>query len=118
MSINSSTGYDLASSCAPQPIALAADSSQTVTLYLAPHTSLALPVKVIASGDGSLVAGASVRLFKTGYNVTQTTDACGQTFFSGLTSGSYSISVSKSGYTTYSASNITATSTVYQVSLH
>jgi hypothetical protein len=118
MSVNSSTGYDLASSCGPQPVVLAANTSQTVTLYLAPHTSISLPVKVVANTDGSLVQGASVRLFKTGYNVTQTTDACGQTFFSGLTSGAYSISVSKSGYATYSASNINATSTVYQVSLH
>jgi hypothetical protein len=118
MSVNSATGYDLASSCAPQPVALSANSSQMVTLYLAPHTSISLPVKVVSSADGSLVEGASVRLYKSGYDTTQATDACGQTFFSGLTSGSYSLSASKSGYTTYSASGITATSTVYQVSLH
>jgi hypothetical protein len=118
MSINAATGYDLASSCAPQPIALAANSSQTVTLYLAPHTSLSLPVKVTAAASGALVEGASVRLYKSGYDVTQSTDACGQTFFSGLTTGAYSLSVAKSGYTTFNGSSINATSTVYQVSLN
>lgn len=118
MTVNSATGYDLASSCAPQPVALPANSSQTVTLYLAPHTALSLPVKVTAAANGSLIQGASVRLYKTGYDSTKSTDACGQAFFSGLTSGAYSITVSKSGYTTYNGSNVNATSTVYQVSLN
>ncbi|HVU75732.1 MAG TPA: carboxypeptidase-like regulatory domain-containing protein [Candidatus Paceibacterota bacterium] len=118
MTINSATGYDLASSCAPQPVALPANSSQTVTLYLAPHTSASLPVKVTASASGALIQGASIRLYKTGYDTTLTTDSCGQAFFSGLSSGSYSMSVSKSGYTSYNGSNVNATSTVYQVSLN
>jgi hypothetical protein len=77
-----------------------------------------LPVKVTASASGALIQGASIRLYKTGYDTTLTTDSCGQAFFSGLSSGSYSMSVSKSGYTSYNGSNVNATSTVYQVSLN
>jgi len=104
MSVASATGYDIASSCMPQPITLAANTATTTTLYLAPHTSNSLAVKVTSNATGALLSGASVQLTKTGYNVTQTTDACGQTFFSGLTAGTYTASVSKSGYTTKNSS--------------
>lgn len=118
MSVSSATGYDLASSCDPQPVALAPGSSVTTTLYLTPHTTYSLPVKVTSASDGSLISAASVRLYKTGYDTTQSTDACGQTFFSGLTTGAYSIAVSAAGHTTYNASNVQATSTPYAVSLN
>ena len=118
MTIPSSTGYDLASSCSPQPIVLSPGATASTTLYLTPHTSYSLPVKVTAASDGSLISGASVRLFGTGYDTTQTTDSCGQTFFSGLTSATYSLTVSATGRTTFNGSNVKATSTVYAVSLN
>jgi hypothetical protein len=120
MFVNSSTGYDLASSCSPQPVYVAPGSSVTTTLYLAPHTTNSLPVKVITSSNGAPLAGASVTLSKSGYTATQTTDACGQTFFSGLSATKYSLSVSAAGHTTYNGSNISVsgTTTVYAVSLN
>lgn len=120
MSIAADTGYDLASSCAPQPVVLTPGTSPTVTLYLAPHTASSLPVKVAASSNGALVAGAAVRLSAAGYDVTQMTDACGQTFFSNLAPGAYTLSVSGSGYTTFSTEDVTVgtTTAVYAVSLN
>lgn len=118
MTVNPSTGYDLASSCAPQPVALAPGAAVTTMLYLAPHTAYSLPVKVTAASDGSLIPGASVRLFKTGYDTTLTTDSCGQAFFSGLTADVYSLSVSAPGHATYSSGSVSATTSVYSVSLN
>lgn len=120
MSVNASTGYDIASSCAPQPVVLSPGSSVTTSLYLVPHTESSLPVKVAATANGALIAGASVRLYAGGYDETQTTDSCGQTFFSGLSSGPYSLSVSASGYTTFNNANVSVgtTTPVYSVSLN
>jgi hypothetical protein len=103
-SVASATGYDLAYTCQPQPLGITAGSATTTTLYLAPHSTNSLAVKVTSSG--ALITGASVRLYKTGYNTTQTADACGQTFFSGLSSGTYSLTVTATGHSTYNASNI------------
>jgi hypothetical protein len=106
LSVNSSTGYDLAYTCQPQPIALSANTSTTTYLYLAPHSTNSLSVKVTAASNGSLLSGASVRLFKTGYDTTQTTDSCGQTYFGSLSAGTYTLTVSLSGYTTYTNSSL------------
>ena len=55
----------------------------------------------------SALPGASVTLSRTGYSKTVTTTACGSAYFGSLTSASdYSISVSKSGYTTVNASGV------------
>jgi hypothetical protein len=106
MSVSSATGYDLAYSCQPQPIALSPNTATTTILYLAPHTTNSLAVKVVASANGALVPGASVILYKTGYSATQSTDSCGQTFFGGLSSGTYNITVTATGHSVYNASNI------------
>lgn len=120
MSVSGGSGYDIASSCSPQPVSVSPGASVETTLYLAPHTTNSLPIKVASAASGNLITGASVRLYKTGYDTTLSTDACGQTFFSGLSSGTYSISVSASGYTTYTSSSISVSGTtpVYTVSLN
>ncbi|OGG69264.1 hypothetical protein A3C20_03160 [Candidatus Kaiserbacteria bacterium RIFCSPHIGHO2_02_FULL_55_25] len=106
MSVNSSTGYDIASSCTPQPIVLAPNSTAATLLYLSPHTSNSLLVDV-KNTSGAYLPGALVRLTKGGsYDRTIYADACGQAFFSSLTNGSYSISVSASGYQTYTSSGV------------
>jgi hypothetical protein len=119
VSVASATGYDVAYTCQPQPVSLSANSSTTTVVYLAPHTTNSLSVKVTASSNGSLIPGASAHLFKTGYDATQATDSCGQTFFSGLTSGTYTLSVSASGHTTSTNNNLSvASSTQAQVTLN
>lgn len=103
-----STGYDVASACNPQPESLSPGAVMTSNFYLTAHTTNSLLVNVRSSATGALIPGATVTLTRSGYNSTLTADACGQTFFSGLSLASnYSISVSATGYTTYTSSTVT-----------
>ena len=104
LGVASTTGYDLAESCSPQPEVLAPGSSQTTRLYVLPHTAHTLLVDV--RSGGALLSTASVRLYKTGYDTTLSTSLCGQAFFENLEAGAYSISVSKAGYQTYDSSSV------------
>lgn len=117
--VSGTTGYDVASSCAPQPEALTPGGSLTTNLYLATHTSNSLLVNVRSSASGELITGASVQLQNMGYDTTLASDSCGQAFFSGLTASSaYTISVTAPGYTAYSASAIPVSgTTAYSVLL-
>lgn len=100
------SGYDIASSCPPQPFVIAPNTSTAVQLYVSPHASESLLVDV-KNSSGAVISGASVRLTKGGsYDQTVIADACGQAFFSGLTNGNYSISVSAVGYQPYSSSGV------------
>lgn len=111
MTVASETGYDLASSCVPQPVVVPPNSSVTTQLFVSPHTDNSLLVDV-KNGAGASLSGAIVRLTKGGsYDETVIADACGQTFFSNLTNGNYSVSVSAAGYQPYSASGIDVTQT-------
>ena len=104
------TGYDIAQSCPTQPFSLSPNSSASVSLILATHTTNSLLVDV-KNNAGVLLPNASVRLYKTGYDTMIAADSCGQAFFSGLTSGTYSATISASGYTTYSSSNVNISGT-------
>ncbi len=107
----SATGYDVALSCTPQPRALAPGESATTDVWVLPHTAHTLLVDV-RDASGNLLTGASVRVYRTGVNITQETAWCGQTFFANMAEGStaggnaYSVQVSKSGYTTQTISNV------------
>jgi len=117
--VDDATGYDLATVCAPQPYALAPGESAMLTLHLTPHTTHSLPVIVRADAGSALIGGASVRLYGNGYDETQATDECGQTFFSGLSEATYSMSVDASGYATFTSSSVPVGTTTaqYQVQL-
>ena len=107
-----STGYDIASACNPQPESLSPGAVMTSNFYLAAHTTNSLLVNVRASATGALIPGASVTLSRTGYSATLTADACGQTFFPNIASASnYSISVSAAGHTTYTSSTVNVAGT-------
>lgn len=106
MSVAPATGYDLAYSCEPQPILLSPDTSTTTTLYLALHSAVSLAVKVTSNATGALIPAASVHLYKTGYDTTQATDSCGQTYFGALPSGTYNLTVTAPSYTTYNDTNL------------
>lgn len=105
------TDYHVASICNPQPETLAPNSTQTTRLYLTPRTANSLLVDV-KSGAGAVIPNASVRLFRGAYDVTDTSDTCGNAFFESLSAGSpgsgnpFSIEVSASGYQTHSASDV------------
>lgn len=113
LSVDASTGYDIASSCAgSQPQYLSPGSSQETILYLAPHTTNSLLVDV-KSNSGTLVPNASVRLVRTpSYETTLTTDACGHILFPSLAAaGNYSATVTASGYTPKTVSTINVSGT-------
>ncbi len=105
-----SSGYSISSACTPQPETLAPGASQTSQIYLAPYTNGSLLIDVRSATSSALLAGASVLLTRTGYSSSATTDACGQAFFSGLSSATYSIQISLPGYTTYVGTNAVSVS--------
>lgn len=113
LSVDASSGYDISSSCVPQPTVVVPGSSVSSQLFLSPHTTNALLVDVRAAG-GALIPGASVRLQRSGYDETVTSDICGQTFFSDIAASGatpYSIEVSAAGYQSYSSSDVGVTGT-------
>ncbi len=108
---SSGSVYDIASAChgvleSPQLLdtstkfSLVAGSQTVSDIYLVAHSSHALAVDVRSAATGSFIPYATVRLYKTGYDTTQTADRCGQTIFSSLSSGTYTLVVSASGYST------------------
>ena len=112
VSIAGATGYDVASACNPQPESLSPGATMTSNFYLAAHTTNSLLVDVRSTATGALITGASVHLSKTGYTSTMSSDACGQSFFPGLPStGTYSISVSAAGHTTYTSNTVSVSGT-------
>lgn len=114
--VTSTSTYEVAEACAPQPESLSPGASQTTRVYVLPATSHSLLVDV--RSGGSTLQGASVNVNRTGYDVTTPTSSCGQSFFSGLTSTTYTITVSKSGYQQYSLANFTVSGdTVHSVDL-
>lgn len=105
LGVATTTGYNLAESCNPQPEVLLPGGSQITRLYVLPYAANTLLVDV-RSNTSALLSGASVRLYTTGYDTTLSTSQCGQTFFEDLEVITYSISVSKAGYQTYDSSAV------------
>ncbi len=110
-------GYDAVEACNAPPYVLPPGSTNDVSLILASSTPNMLLVSVTTSAGG--LAGATVTLSRLGYTKTVTTTGCGSAYFGAITNSSgYTITVSKSGYTTFSASSITlAGHTFYAASL-
>jgi hypothetical protein len=113
ISVNgAATGYDIASSCAPQPEALLPGDYQSTSFFLVPHTTHSFLVDVRSSA-GVVIPNASVRLYRGAYDTIQSTDGCGYTIFSSLASGSsgtgnpYSLDVSATGFQAFSATDVT-----------
>jgi prepilin-type N-terminal cleavage/methylation domain-containing protein len=84
----------------------------TITNVIGPRLHV-----VVTGVTGDPIPGADVRLEQGSYDVTQSTGLCGQTFFAGgLSVGTSTVTVSRTGYTTAVvtdvAVNATATATV------
>jgi len=106
---NTGIGSDISEICTPQPRSLNPGENVTTDMFLVPVSSHSLLVAVTDTG-GVLLEGASARLYKSGYDTTQDTSSCGQTFFSALSPASdYEIDVTLSGYTPVTVSNIDVT---------
>lgn len=104
--------YDVVSACNAPPYALSPGASLTSTLQIGSSTANMMLVNV--SSVNVPVAGASVTVSNgSGYTQTVTSDSCGSAYFGGLTSGSYNISASATGYTTFNATGVSISGHVF-----
>ena len=102
--------YDLAGTTPFPNFAINPNENRNLQMIAVPHANRALLVSVKDSLD-SPINGASVRLEKSGFDETQTTNSgsCatpGQVFWNGLASGTYTLTVSQAGYTTYTNNSL------------
>lgn len=95
------SGFDLASACPAHPFIHRGGEDSEVELLFVPSQTNTLRV-VVRDGLGRSLPGATVRLNRSGYDVTQATNTCGQTFFSGGLSdeSDYDLEVAVAGYVT------------------
>jgi len=100
-----SASYDLAGVNPLPSFAVNPNETKNMQLVVVPHVTRALLVSVKDSSNIA-INGATVRLQKSGFDQSKTTNSgsCatpGQVFWNGLASGTYTLTVSKTGYTTY-----------------
>ena len=105
-----SGAYDLAGSTPMPSFALDPGETQALQLVVVPHASHALLVSV-QDANGVSINGATVRLQNTGFDETKITNSelCptpGQVFWNGLGSGTYTLTVSASGYQDYTDNSL------------
>ncbi|MCB9815517.1 prepilin-type N-terminal cleavage/methylation domain-containing protein [Candidatus Nomurabacteria bacterium] len=91
--------YDIASACPAHPYTQVAGEDGELYFVLVGDAVNTLRVSVVDAFQQAL-PGVSVNLTRSGYNVTEVTDSCGQAFFTGGVSAGtdYTISVSATGY--------------------
>ena len=99
-----SPAYDLAGGSLLPSFAINPDENKNLQLVVVPHADRALLISVEDS-LGVAIDGASVQLQKDIFDQTKTTNSftCptpGQVFWNGLESDTYTLTVSKAGYTT------------------
>jgi prepilin-type N-terminal cleavage/methylation domain-containing protein len=104
-----SASLDLAGTNPVQNFVINPNESKNLTLIAVPHVTRALLISVKTS-SGTAIDGATVQLQKSGFDQTKTTNsgACvtpGQVFWNGLGSGTYTVTVTKTGYQTKITSN-------------
>lgn len=104
------SSYDLAEACPALPLTLAPSVIETLKLTLAPAAARSLRVTVTDTSN-TVLDGASVRLYRSGYDETEVSSLCGQAFFneSVPSATDYTLEVSKSGYVTETIVNIEIT---------
>ncbi|MBI3888407.1 carboxypeptidase regulatory-like domain-containing protein [Candidatus Nomurabacteria bacterium] len=100
-----SASYDLAGTNPLPSFAINPNETKNLQLVVVPHVNGAILVSVKDSSNVA-IDGATVRLQKGAFDQTKTTGSgsCstpGQVFWNGLASGTYTLTVSKAGYTTY-----------------
>lgn len=105
------SSYDTVSACNAPPYALSPGTTLTSSLMIGSSTSNMVLVNV--SDTNGAVAGASVTLTSGGYAKTIPSDSCGSAYFGGLSSGTYSVTAAKTGYTTFNATGVTISGHVF-----
>ena len=116
--ITPSTGYDISESCLPQPRYVNPGENATVSIDLTTHTTNSLLVftRTTASGTNPTpIPNPTIRLYDgAGFDQTKSGSTCGQAVWGGLTSGTYSLDVGASGYSTTTVANFAVTGTMQQ----
>lgn len=98
-------GSDIAMICGGNPYSVVAGQSATTTLILAADTAHTL--RVTAVSGGTPIPGADVTLSRPGYNQTESTNTCGQVFFSGVTDSSdYELNITVAGFTPHTQTGV------------
>ena len=105
-----SASYDLAGTTPLPSFSINPNETKNLQLVVVPHVNRALLVSVKDSSNVP-IDGATVRLQKSGFDQNKTTNSgsCatpGQVFWNGLANGTYTLTVSKSGYQTYTNSSL------------
>lgn len=106
------SGYDTVQACNAPPYSLSPGTSVSGSLVLAASTANMMLASV-RDNAGAAIAGATVTLARSGFTKTVTSDSCGSAYFGALASGTYSLTASKTGYTTFNAAGITVSSQVF-----
>ena len=94
--------YDASEICPFSPVSLLPGAATNVSITVVANTSNTLLVYV--QGGGAALTGATITLVKSGTTYNAQSSSCGQAFFPGLASGTYTLTITKTGYTNYSAS--------------
>jgi hypothetical protein len=97
ITVNSSSGYDIANSFPSQPVNVNPGANQAVTIKLANHQSNTF-LATIKNSAGQPLIGASARLYRTDYDKTKLTSDSGQVFYSPLSQTTYNLEVKMAGY--------------------
>ena len=98
------TSYDLAGTDPLSTFGINPDEQKIIKLVAVPHVSRAILVSV-KNSSGFALDGATVRLSKADFDQTKTTNSTpcttpGQVFWNGLSTGTYTLTVSMDGYQT------------------
>jgi hypothetical protein len=96
------------------PLSLNPNESKSIQFIAVAHANRALLVSVKNPAGVAIEDGTTVRLQKSGFDQTKTTSsvecsAPGQVFWNGLSTGTYTLTITKAGYQT-STSSISITS--------
>ncbi|MDO8624237.1 MAG: hypothetical protein Q7R54_02675 [bacterium] len=109
-------GYDVVDACPAPPYSLSPGASVSGAVVLSTSTANALVV-FVSDVNSILVEGATVLLTRTGYSNIKTSSACGGSYFGNISANTYTITISKTGYTTTVVNDVPVLGqTIYAVS--
>ncbi|MEK7613285.1 MAG: carboxypeptidase-like regulatory domain-containing protein [Patescibacteria group bacterium] len=106
--------YDVVELC-PRTVTILPATLTSVVATLLPNTAHSL--RVVVESDSLPVTGASVSIQSGALQGAETTSACGQVYFGGLTGATYSVSVTANGFQDHLEDIVVAGDTVVVVPL-
>lgn len=104
--------YDIVERC-PNGITVSPGQNLAVYFYLVPNTANSLRVDV--SDGASPVSGAAITVSPAAGSIASS--ACGQAYFGGLSSATYTVAVTKAGFAPYQSPVPVSGDTVFQIQL-